>query len=154
MEMLCSLRSATEAQHQALAKAPERLQDFLDDEEDFGDAAGAKFLELDIGEMWHGLQYLMTGTAWEGTAPLDFLVLPRLLALLVAINIAGVRAAANAGVLLAIGKLLPLLLFIAIGALHVDASLAFEHGVVHDHGAEILGGADHQDTGGQERADC
>jgi uncharacterized protein DUF1877 len=74
MEMLCTLRSATEAQRQALLKAPERLQDFLEDEEDFGDAEGARFLELDIGESWHGLQYLMTGTAWEGAAPLDFLV--------------------------------------------------------------------------------
>ncbi len=74
MEMLCTLRSATESQRQALLKAPERLQDFLDDEEDFGDAEGAKFLELDIGETWHGLQYLMTGTSWEGAAPLDFLV--------------------------------------------------------------------------------
>lgn len=74
MEMLCTLRSATEAQHQALLKAPERLQDFLDDEEEFGDLQGAKFLELDIGETWHGLQYLLTGTPWEGSAPLDFLV--------------------------------------------------------------------------------
>ena len=74
MEMLCTLRSATEAQRQALIKAPEQLQHFLDDEEDFGDSEGRRFLELDIGESWHGLQYLMTGTAWEGTAPLDFLV--------------------------------------------------------------------------------
>ena len=74
MEMLCTLRSATEAQREALLKAPERLEPFLDDEEDFGDPEGAKFLELDIGETWHGLQYLLTETAWEGTAPLDFLV--------------------------------------------------------------------------------
>ncbi len=74
MEMLCTLRSATEAQRQALLKAPERLQDFLDDEEDFGASEGTNFLELDIGETWHGLQYLMTETAWEGEAPLDFLV--------------------------------------------------------------------------------
>jgi hypothetical protein len=74
MEMLCTLRSATEAQRQALLKAPERLQDFLDDEEDFGASEGASFLELDIGETWHGLQYLLTETAWEGAAPLDFLV--------------------------------------------------------------------------------
>ena len=46
------------------------------------------------------------------------------LGLLVAINVAGVRAAANAGVLLAIGKLVPLALFVAIGAFHVDAALA------------------------------
>ena len=46
------------------------------------------------------------------------------IALLVAINVVGVRAAANAGVLLAIGKLVPLALFVAIGAFHVDTSLA------------------------------
>ena len=46
------------------------------------------------------------------------------IALLVAINVVGVRAAANAGVLLAIGKLVPLALFVAIGVFHVDASLA------------------------------
>jgi hypothetical protein len=74
MEMLCTLRSATEAQRKALLKAPDRLEDFLEDEEDFGDAEGGTFLELDIGEAWHGLQYLLTGTAWEGKAPLDFLV--------------------------------------------------------------------------------
>jgi hypothetical protein len=74
MEMLCTLRSATEAQRKALLSAPERLEDFLDDEETFGDADGARFLELDIGETWHGLQYLLTGSAWEGQAPLDFLV--------------------------------------------------------------------------------
>ena len=74
MEMLCTLRSATEAQRQALLKAPKQLEDFLEDEEDFGDAEGSTFLELDIGEAWHGLQYLLTGTPWEGEAPLDFLV--------------------------------------------------------------------------------
>jgi hypothetical protein len=74
MEMLCTLRSATEAQRQALLKAPDTLEEFLEDEEDFGDAEGKTFLELDIGEAWHGLQYLLTGTAWEGKAPLDFLV--------------------------------------------------------------------------------
>jgi amino acid transporter len=51
------------------------------------------------------------------------------LGLLVAINIVGVRAAANAGVLLAVGKLVPLALFVAIGAFHVDASLAAPAGV-------------------------
>ncbi|MGO1001201.1 APC family permease [Lysobacter antibioticus] len=45
------------------------------------------------------------------------------LALLVLINVIGVRTAARAGVALAIGKLLPLLLFVAIGAFYFDASL-------------------------------
>jgi hypothetical protein len=74
MEMLCTLRSLTENQRQKLLEHPDKLEAFLDDEEDFGDAEGARFLDLDIGETWHGLQYLMTGTSWEGKAPLDFLV--------------------------------------------------------------------------------
>ena len=74
MEMLCTLRSLTENQRQKLLAHPDKLEEFLDDEEDFGDAEGARFLDLDIGETWHGLQYLMTGSAWEGKAPLDFLV--------------------------------------------------------------------------------
>jgi hypothetical protein len=75
MEMLCTLRSATEAQRQALKKASvDTLEAFLEDEDDLGDTRGAAFLELDIGEAWHGLQFLLTGTAWEGQAPLDFLV--------------------------------------------------------------------------------
>ncbi|WP_257453240.1 YfbM family protein [Archangium lipolyticum] len=74
MEMLCTLRSLTENQRQKLLEHPDTLEEFIDDEEDFGDAEGARFLDLDIGETWHGLQYLLTGTAWEGKAPLDFLV--------------------------------------------------------------------------------
>jgi amino acid transporter len=46
------------------------------------------------------------------------------LAFLVGVNILGVRAAARTGVLLAIAKLLPLLMFIAIGAMFVDLSQA------------------------------
>jgi amino acid transporter len=46
------------------------------------------------------------------------------LGLLAGINIIGVRAAARTGVFLAIAKVLPLLLFVAIGAWQVDMSLA------------------------------
>lgn len=46
------------------------------------------------------------------------------LAFLVGINIIGVRAAARTGVILAIAKLLPLLMFIGIGAMFVDLSQA------------------------------
>ncbi len=46
------------------------------------------------------------------------------LGLLVAINVVGVRAAARTGVGLAIAKVLPLLLFVAIGAWQVDLSQA------------------------------
>ena len=45
------------------------------------------------------------------------------LGLLVGINIVGVRAAARTGVVLAVAKVVPLLLFVGIGAWHVDMSL-------------------------------
>lgn len=47
------------------------------------------------------------------------------LLLLGAINIAGVRQAAQLSLLLVVGKLLPLLLFVGIGVFHVDWTLAF-----------------------------
>jgi basic amino acid/polyamine antiporter, APA family len=52
------------------------------------------------------------------------LVVAGSLSLLTAINVVGVRSAARTGVLLVIGKLVPLLLFVAIGLFHVDWSLA------------------------------
>src|SRR3546814_6179955 len=42
------------------------------------------------------------------------------LAFLVAVNVVGVRAAARTGVFLAIAKVLPLLMFVGIGAMYVD----------------------------------
>ncbi|MDQ1091630.1 APA family basic amino acid/polyamine antiporter [Xanthomonas sacchari] len=47
------------------------------------------------------------------------------LGLLTAINVIGVKSAARTGVALVIGKLVPLLLFVAIGAFYVDWSWAF-----------------------------
>lgn len=73
MPIICTLRSATDAQLARLLKAPDQLEDFLEDEEDFGDPAGAGFLELDLDTSWHGIHFLLTGTASEGHAPLDFL---------------------------------------------------------------------------------
>ena len=46
------------------------------------------------------------------------------LAFLVGVNVVGVRAAARTGVFLAIAKLVPLLMFIGIGAMFVDAAMA------------------------------
>jgi hypothetical protein len=73
MSIICNLRSATDAQAKALLADPEQLEAFLEDEEDFGDAAGSSFVELDLDEAWHGIHFLLTGTAVEGQAPLDFL---------------------------------------------------------------------------------
>ena len=63
---------------------------------------------------------------WPGAASgeMRIAIVAGSLAFLVGINIIGVRAAARAGVLLAIAKILPLLMFIAIGAMYVDMSQA------------------------------
>jgi hypothetical protein len=47
------------------------------------------------------------------------------LGFLTGVNIIGVRSAARTGVVLVIGKMLPLLLFVAIGAFYIDLQLAF-----------------------------
>lgn len=62
---------------------------------------------------------------WPGAAagPGRIAVVVGSLALLVVINVVGVRTAARAAVLLAIAKLLPLFLFVAIGVAHFDAGL-------------------------------
>lgn len=73
MTIICNLRSATDAQLSALLAAPEELEAFLEDEVDFGDPRGSGFVELDLDEAWHGIHFLLTGTAVEGQAPLDFL---------------------------------------------------------------------------------
>ncbi len=37
-------------------------------------AIGPAESETDLDKSWHGIHYLLTGTAWEGEAPLNFLV--------------------------------------------------------------------------------
>jgi hypothetical protein len=44
---------------------PEQMPDFIEEE---------GFADLDIDKAWHGIHFLLTGTAWEGEPPLDFLV--------------------------------------------------------------------------------
>src|SRR3546814_10861459 len=53
------------------------------------------------------------------------------LAFLVAVNVVGVRAAARTGVFLAIAKVLPLLMFVGIGAMYVDMSRSEDHTSEH-----------------------
>lgn len=50
----------------------ERLRDLEDDEEFFQELEGAR--RLGIGQAWHGLHYLLTGTAGQFVGPQGFLV--------------------------------------------------------------------------------
>ena len=58
---------------------------------------------------------------------------------LAALNIAGVRGAAQVSLALVVGKLLPLLLFVSLGVFHVDWQLAF--------GGATAGGGDPRQVG-------
>ncbi|WP_305806240.1 APC family permease [Stenotrophomonas sp. YIM B06876] len=63
------------------------------------------------------------------------------LSFLTGINVVGVRSAARTGVILVIGKLLPLLLFVLIGSLYIDWSLAFSGTRPDPHDVRKLGEA-------------
>jgi hypothetical protein len=65
MSMTGRLRRVADRTLQSLVDEPERIADFLDEE---------GFADLDIDKAWHAIHFLLTGTAWEGDPPLDFLV--------------------------------------------------------------------------------
>src|SRR5262245_15812893 len=72
MSMICFLRRFTGEDLARLQADPSLLETFLGEDavEDFG-----PFAEMDIEKAWHGIHYLLTGSAWEGSPPLNFLVL-------------------------------------------------------------------------------
>jgi hypothetical protein len=49
--------------------APSRPASELDEWEQDGEAD-----EIDVDKAWHGIHFLLTGTAWEGAFPLNFIV--------------------------------------------------------------------------------
>lgn len=70
MGMTSSLYSVTEEYADALRAEPDLAVGLLDpDDPDRGEVA-----ETDLDKAWHGIHYLLTGTAWEGEAPLNFLL--------------------------------------------------------------------------------
>src|SRR5690242_18986219 len=74
MSMIATFRLAREEDIARLLASPEGIEDFLDDQpssEEEGDDTGGS---LDIDKAWHGLHFLLTGSAWEGASPLDFIV--------------------------------------------------------------------------------
>ena len=61
---------------------------------------------------------------WAGAGMGRIAVIVVSLGFLTGVNIIGVRSAARTGVVLVIGKMLPLLLFVAVGAFYIDPQLA------------------------------
>jgi hypothetical protein len=69
MSMIGNFRRASDEKIQSLLREPETIEEYLDDDGGDGDDTH----DLRIDKAWHGIHYLLTGTAWEGTPPLDFI---------------------------------------------------------------------------------
>lgn len=66
MGMISIWRIASDEQIAALLREPELIEDMLD--------AGGDTDEIDLDKAWHGIHYLLTGTAWGGSEPLNYIV--------------------------------------------------------------------------------
>jgi hypothetical protein len=72
MGMVCTFRRLPEVDLARLHAQPELIGAYLGGHsklEGFG-----PHVDLDVDKAWHGIHFLLTGTAWEGEAPLDFVV--------------------------------------------------------------------------------
>jgi hypothetical protein len=70
MSMIAALRRLSDSDLSHLQEKPELIADYL--AEDPLDGFGP-FADLDVDKAWHAIHFLLTGTAWEGEPPLNFL---------------------------------------------------------------------------------
>lgn len=70
MGIVCALRRVSDTQIAELLQNPQRVLDFLSDVEElnYGDT------EIDLDKAWHGIHFLLTGSAENGEEPLNFLL--------------------------------------------------------------------------------
>ncbi len=72
MSMIGNFRRVTSARFESLLRDPDGVADYL-----AGDAEGEDnddaYADLDVDKAWHGIHFLLTGTAWEGELPLAFI---------------------------------------------------------------------------------
>lgn len=71
MGMIVTFRRLSDADFSRLRDEPELVADYLGAAEldGFG-----PFAELDVDKAWHAIHFLLTGTAWQGDPPLNFVV--------------------------------------------------------------------------------
>ena len=69
--MIGNFRALTDLELQALFANPARVEQLLYESLLGGGANGN---QLDVDKAWHGLHFLLTGSAWEGSFPLNFVV--------------------------------------------------------------------------------
>jgi len=71
MSMTLTMKAVSDGEIEKLFAEPQLTFDLLYPEED--DTLDDSSL-LDLDKAWHGIHYLLTGTAWEGEPPLNALV--------------------------------------------------------------------------------
>lgn len=69
MGMVGMFRRLSDADLGRLREQPELVQEYLADEPPAG---FGPFAELDVDKAWHAIHFLLTGSAWEGEPPLNF----------------------------------------------------------------------------------
>jgi Domain of unknown function (DUF1877) len=72
MGMLAIVRRLPDADVARLLSDPNLIDDYVGSEE--APEGFSPFAELDLDKSWHGIHFLLTGSAWEGEVPLNFLV--------------------------------------------------------------------------------
>jgi len=72
MSMIAALRRLSDSDLSHLQQKPELVADYLAEVplDGFG-----PFADLDIDKAWHAIHFLLTGTAWDGEPPLNFLAI-------------------------------------------------------------------------------
>ena len=73
MSMIGNFLALPDEELQALFADPSRVEQLLY-ESLLGGGSNGKGDELEIDKSWHGLHFLLTGSAWEGSFPLNFIV--------------------------------------------------------------------------------
>jgi hypothetical protein len=71
MSMMGNFRALPDEELQALFANPSRVEQLLYESLLGGESNGN---ELDVDKAWQGLHFLLTGSAWEGSYPLNFIV--------------------------------------------------------------------------------
>jgi hypothetical protein len=75
MGMTYELRQLSPAYAQQLLHNPDEVLQYYDDASEGKLPTEAQGEELDLDKVWHGLHYLLTGTAWDGEEPWNYLLL-------------------------------------------------------------------------------
>lgn len=71
MGMIANFRRLPETDLQSLREDPELVSEYLSEGQSTGDFG--PFADLDVDKAWHAIHFLLTGSAWEGDAPLNFI---------------------------------------------------------------------------------